>query len=700
MSKLLAALGHRPSLIPRIQKSSRIWPDVVAPYGSSAIPTSTDYASLAKAYCEVIYVHVSISKMARALAFRPLKFFDARGDKEIENHWMIDLFGTANPYECGYMIMQQIVSYLMLTGNAYLSYDAFPGVAKTKDGQPSPLLRAGINPKEIYVLRPDRVKIVADPVRYIGYYEYTAPDGVLLYYRPEEIVHFRTFNPSNDFYGLSRVAVGKSAIDGEKYAVDYNKKFFENSARPDGYLKTEQDIDESAANQIRNSWENNFRGWWNAHRTAVLTKGADYKLIQATAKDMDFMNLRDTGKRDITNLLDMPLTLVEMVNATFDNVSEGRKEFWSNVQIIGKEITGQLSESFLFTRENLWCEFDYSDVKPLQEDEDRLSQIGQRLASSALFSVNEIRERLYKAPPVAWGDRPWIPIGLIQAGDQPPMPEPLEEPIPPPKSLISKAIDDTYNDLHWFMCCKAWDQFEIKWIETLKRLFREQEREVLGKLGQKSIRVKELDQETIFAMDRWVTAFYQSGQPLEALVFGDGIEQAKRYLHDSLGLDVALTIDSHAVQEYLMAKTMKFAKDVNATTAEAIRKQVDAGIFEGETIDQISGRVREVFGTASKSRAQLIARTETIGASNQGTLMTYKAAGIRLKKKWYTAQDEKVRDSHRRAGALPAIDLNLPFIFAGEGGGEVRMNAPGDPSGGPAEICNCRCGLLPIQEGI
>ena len=79
MSRFLAALGHEPSLTP-IPKASRTWPDIVSSYGAGvAIPSTsaTDYATLAKTYCEVIYVHVSISRVARALAFRPLKWYQA-----------------------------------------------------------------------------------------------------------------------------------------------------------------------------------------------------------------------------------------------------------------------------------------------------------------------------------------------------------------------------------------------------------------------------------------------------------------------------------------------------------------------------------------------------------------------------------------------------------------------------------------------
>ena len=342
-------------------------------------------------------------------------------------------------------------------------------------------------------------------------------------------------------------------------------------------------------------------------------------------------------------------------------------------------------------REKLWVEFDFSDVKPLQEDEDKLSQTVDRLVRAKIFSVNEIREKYYKAPKVEWGDRPWVGIGEIQAGDQLSLTRTptLEggqqvegEKTPPPESKsIIKAVDDVYNELHWFMLAKAWEAQEAKWVDTLKRLFREQEREVLGKIGQnKSIKLKDFDPALIFDEDKWITTFYKTGLPLESLVISGGIANAKRYLADALSIDPFISLESPQVQQYLASKTMKFARDVNTTTREAIRGQIDAGLLGGETIDEIAGRVKDVFDSASRYRAQLIARTETVGASNQGTLMAYKAAGIPLKKKWLTAQDERVRDSHVRAGRLAAIPLDQPFVFAGEEG-EVRMNAPGDPGG-------------------
>jgi uncharacterized protein with gpF-like domain len=64
---------------------------------------------------------------------------------------------------------------------------------------------------------------------------------------------------------------------------------------------------------------------------------------------------------------------------------------------------------------------------------------------------------------------------------------------------------------------------------------------------------------------------------------------------------------------------------------------------------------------------------------------TYKAAGVK-KTSWLTSIDGRERESHA------AINGEIVEI------GEVFSNGllyPGDPSGPPEEICNCRCVSLP-----
>lgn len=62
-------------------------------------------------------------------------------------------------------------------------------------------------------------------------------------------------------------------------------------------------------------------------------------------------------------------------------------------------------------------------------------------------------------------------------------------------------------------------------------------------------------------------------------------------------------------------------------------------------------------------------------------------------KSWVSMEDDKVRPTHQQADADYAnnpIPSNQPFIVGGS-----EMMYPGDPSGPPGEVINCRCILVP-----
>lgn len=113
----------------------------------------------------------------------------------------------------------------------------------------------------------------------------------------------------------------------------------------------------------------------------------------------------------------------------------------------------------------------------------------------------------------------------------------------------------------------------------------------------------------------------------------------------------------------------------------------------GGTIeDQVRAvrHVLDVTGTESwSSRARTVATTEVHRAWNFGAL----AAAMRiqqnqmspLNKRWDAKDDSATRPGHKRADGQ-TVPINQPFI--------VNMEAlmmPGDPSGSPSNVINCRC---------
>ncbi|MCP4147900.1 MAG: hypothetical protein GY757_09125, partial [bacterium] len=94
---------------------------------------------------------------------------------------------------------------------------------------------------------------------------------------------------------------------------------------------------------------------------------------------------------------------------------------------------------------------------------------------------------------------------------------------------------------------------------------------------------------------------------------------------------------------------------------------------------------------ANKSRAKLIARTETHGCANNGIFEMMNSTKMTLEKEWLTAGDARVRSrSFDHSGAdAERVHMDANFEKTGE-----PLMYPGDPFGSAGNVCRCRCGTL------
>jgi len=120
--------------------------------------------------------------------------------------------------------------------------------------------------------------------------------------------------------------------------------------------------------------------------------------------------------------------------------------------------------------------------------------------------------------------------------------------------------------------------------------------------------------------------------------------------------------------------------NVSDTTRAQIIGAVARGYDEGLGQDGVAGFIRDLIPGMSGARAGMIARTETHGAANYGSVSAAAETGLRLRKEWISAEDERTRESHDAAnGQIVAMD------DAFDVGGEALMY-PGDPAGSAAEV--------------
>lgn len=146
--------------------------------------------------------------------------------------------------------------------------------------------------------------------------------------------------------------------------------------------------------------------------------------------------------------------------------------------------------------------------------------------------------------------------------------------------------------------------------------------------------------------------------------------------------------------ESYLARAWNRLVNVGTMVWEVARGELLAGLRAGEGIATLRDRL-VTSARLSRPRAEVIARTEVIGAANAGSLEGMRAAGLPTDKIWVATTGPNVseysrsrtRPSHREADGQ-RVPLGDKFLVGG-----WPMDRPHDPAAPPEETINCRCTL-------
>ena len=675
-------------------------------YGMSDSPR-LDHNNIDKAigrYADQAWIYSCIRIIQTKAAGVPLKVYRAGKDMD-ESEWLADhplqlLLDKANPFMSGYDLREATHGYVDLTGNSYWLLDKMIG------GQPT----------EIYPINPAQIRIKADKTSYVSGYEFMLQPGVVeRIFKPEEVLHFKTWNPTNPFYGLAPICSARDSSDMMMFSDQYNKAFFRNGAEPGGYLVSDQSLEEEEKKRITSIWSKLHKGFKKAFNVAILDGGLKFQSTATSHKDMNFGELKRMTREDVLTVFNIPPIMVGVFDeANYSNAKEQRRIFWVDCVVPRlRKIESILNESLCpLYGADIFVEHDLKGIEDLAEDAVRRAQADNYNTTGGILTINEVREQR-SLPPVPWGDAWWAPFGAepitgIEKEEpeeddepvvpKPPKPGPEEDDDEPEEEKIlqpAEQKDVLRRDGIWFRYKGFTENQERKWSPALRRLFTDQEREVIANLRssdwqrtlnqnrlEKMRNVKASIEVVLFDRVRARTVFRKDGNRLMT----DTISASAKKEIDDYDLGINFDIKNPAVQNWINSKSFKFADEVNTSTEEALRRHLTEAIEAGETLSQVEERIAQVFDIARGPRTATIARTEVISASNEGALASYKQSGLVEKTEWITSRDNRVRDEHQIDGQKRAI-------------GEVFSNGllyPGDPAGEPGNVINCRCTIAPI----
>ena len=373
------------------------------------------YEDFAKeGYQQNAIVYRCVNEIAQGASSVPFKVFD--GDIQIDNHPLIDLLNRPSPQFAGVEFFQAVYSHLLLAGNSYILKTMISG-----------------KPREIHILRPDRMRIKPSKTRIPEAYEYILNGKVVESWDADpdtgasEVKHFKTWHPIDDYYGLSPLSAGAVDVDQHNMSAKHNYNLLQNGARPSGAVvfKPKDDsglqmqLTEGQRQQLLSDLELRFSGSSNAGRTMLLEGDFDYKEMGLSPKDMDFLNMKNMTARDIALVFGVPSQLVGVPdNQTYNNVSEARLALYEDTIIpLLKRVESDLNEWLAPDfNENIKIVYDIDAIPAMAERRKRVYENVVQAVREGIISRNEARDRLGYEP-ITGGDEVYISANLFPLGE-------------------------------------------------------------------------------------------------------------------------------------------------------------------------------------------------------------------------------------------------------------------------------------------
>lgn len=653
------------------------------------------------------WVYACVQAISQEVARTDLKLIrrTADGEMEVEQHPLIDLLRSVN----GRMTLADLIETTQ--AHQELEGNAFWFLARDRMGQV----------REIWPLRPDRVEIKQskeDPLL-VGEYIYKQKDGRKVVFPREQIIHFAQFNSEGDYpfpvRGTGTVQAAALAIDTNELSRQWNKTFFKNSAIPNIVLQTEGALTPEEYQRVKRQWHDAHGGVDNSHKTTILENGLKVDKLNSSQKDMDFVEQVKTSRDEILGIFRVPksvLGITEDVNRANAQAANWSFARWT-IEPKMRRLVDTLNEMLVPI---YGSDLELTFESPVPEDREQIvAEYTQGV--DRWLTINEVRE-LEGLPPISGGDtlrnQFGIPIGSVEE-EEPDMADEDDteddedvaeiEDSNEERSATEIAAREAIDRL--FKGKKEDPKIEPRWTEERKELFFDawqkdiqrneddvlpvlaeffelQEERFINALGNELNGVEQRE----YKLKAVADLMPDSEEEIERLInlmtprYFRWIEEQGETLSHILGSTITL-VTTETVQDFVDQRAKELSEMVNETTFKKAAPIIEEGIRKGESIGEISEKLRDqVFGGDDEklARAKRIARTEVSEASNFANLEGMRNSGAE-KKQWIVFAPEDAACAFNADDG--AIDIDKEFSS-----GDDRP--PAHP--------NCVCTLISVFD--
>lgn len=358
---------------------------------------------------------MSVSSVYRAVSVRatdiarckPSVFSEASDGTrtKVKDHAIARLMVRPNRVQTWFEFARDMWVAYLLRGNAYAA------ILRDRRGNPAELI--WINPDAVMVLEASDGSWFYN-VNRIGLFQIAMLREFPVAIPSEDILHIRgiSFNMlvAASTIGLARDSIGLAMGQGLQAS-----RWVGNGARPSGVLETPNKLSDDVAKRLKGQWEEFQSGVQNTGRTAVLEEGLQWKQLQLTAVDLQFINQQQMSVQDIARYFGVPTRKLMQADTTRGSTIIQEDQSYVN-ETVAPDLDmfeQKLVQTFDLDDEGLGVDMDESPL--LRADPATRYNIGRIGILSGMISTNEWR-RGERLPPVPGGDTIRAPVNLAALG--------------------------------------------------------------------------------------------------------------------------------------------------------------------------------------------------------------------------------------------------------------------------------------------
>jgi len=357
-----------------------------------------------------------ISEDLAKLPWGTFRWTDSGARQAVPDHdieWLLDM--QANPETSAYHFRETILQHALVWGNGYAEIE--------RDGAGRPVWLWQITPDRASLHRTQSGRLV---------YKFVNPNAADTELDAADVFHLR--GPGFDgVMGYSVVHLARRSI-GLGIALEETAAGASgNDATPGGVLEAPGRLKETAAANLRESWNRVHSGPSGKRRVAVLEDGIKWHQTAMPPEDLQLIEQRQVTPSELCRWFRVPPHKVaDLLRATFSNIEE------LNIEYVGDALSpwarrleseadlklfGPINRGTLHTRLDL--------VELLRGKTAERGNYYNSMLDRGVFSINDVLAMEGRNPIGKVGDRRFVPLNmqpLDQAGQPKPSPEPPAKP--------------------------------------------------------------------------------------------------------------------------------------------------------------------------------------------------------------------------------------------------------------------------------